>query len=233
MNPTRAARQADATCAELDQIITLVFGPAGLKQPAYVAYRRRVHSVIVRDNEPARIDGYKSRHGDTSGTGGNSELTAVEQAAARLVEHGQPADIVHAKVTLIVANVRQARDRLVGIDNALRLIPTSPGTPAPEAAVCSNCRIEPGDRETDVNGALPGARFLGLWCIDFVERQGGKVVGRHKPRLPSDVEIKAWQQGRKPRAHIDPKAKPFGFNNADGSRSYTGLAVTDLPPSAA
>lgn len=228
--PTRAERQADATCAELDQIFALLAGGPTVKDrnAHYAQLRRRIHAVIVRDNISAAVDGYKSRHGASDG-GGNSEHTAVESAALRLVEGGMPSDIVHAKVTLIVANVRQVRDRMVGIDNGLRLIPAEPGAPTPEPAKCSHCLLEPGDRETDVNGALPGARFLGLWCIDQVQnRASAPNYGGRRDFLPNKAEIDAWQSGRKPRVHVDPKDPAWKW--ADGS---TTGATLNPPPSAA
>lgn len=228
--PTRAQRQAEATGAELDQIMTMLGGPAALKLPTYTALRRRIVAVIRRDDEPNVIDGYESRHGDTSGTGGgNSELTPVERVAFRLVEAGQPADIVHAKVTLIVANVRQTRDRVVGVDNALRLIPAEPGQAAPEAALCSCCRLEPGDRETDVDGALPGVRFLCVTCITFVERQAGATVGRNagRARLPTTAEVEARRRGKTATKRVNPKDRPFAWR--DGSTT----GITPTPPTAA
>ena len=85
-------------------------------------------------------------------------------------------------------------------------------------AVCSHCRQLPGDRETDVNGSLPGARFLCVECITFVERQGGKVIGRHQPRLPNQTELAARATGRKPRARVDPTT-PFRWSD----KSTTGI----------
>ena len=95
MTPTRAARQADTTCAELDQLAALLFGGPTVKDPRahYANLRRQIHAAISRDNITAGIDGYRSRHGSTD-SGGNSDSTPVEAAALRLVEGGQPADIV-------------------------------------------------------------------------------------------------------------------------------------------
>jgi hypothetical protein len=235
--PTRAERDAELVGAFLDQIWALLGGgPTTKDRNAHFArFKREAMSVVRRDNEPNVLDGYKSRHGDASGVGGNSEFTAVESPAFRLVGGYQPKDDLHAAAELIKVNAPKAHNHLVAISNQVRRVPAEPGAPTPEPAKCSHCQLEPGDRETDVNGALPGARFLGLWCIQFVEQQGTAGVGSTRrgwaARLPNDTEITAWQSGRKPRAHVDPKAA-FGFNNADGTRSFTG-ATLNLPPSAA
>lgn len=230
MTPTRAARQADTTCAELDQLAALLFGGPTVKDPRahYANLRRQIHAAISRDNITAGIDGYRSRHGSTDG-GGNSDSTPVEAAALRLVEGGQPADIVHAKVTLIVASVHSAWRAANGWDNALRLIPTQ-GAPTGEVAVCSHCRERPGEAETTVNGMLDAAYFLCGECFRFVERQYGGKAGRHGYRLPNKAELDAMRSGRKPRARLDPTDRVAVAKWRDGST--TGLELRPPNPAA-
>jgi hypothetical protein len=237
--PTRSQRRADATCAELDQLAVILGGPKALAVPTYTALRRSVHAVISRDGEPATIDGYKSKHGDTSGarggpasvpTGDPNEpgYVALDGPLAMVLKRPD-IDVVHRAALRLEHNVRQMRDLGVGIDNAIRTVPT-PGQATPTAALCSCCRQEPGDRETDINGALPGARFLCLTCIAFVEKQGTAGIGSNRrgwaPRLPNDAELEARRTGKPARVRVNPK-EPFHWS--DGSTT----GITPTPPTAA
>ena len=164
--------------------------------------RAAIVDVVRRDSTSARIDGYPTTHSAGGGQGGNQELTAVERAAARLVESGQPADIHHALATRIEVNLRQALQALSAVLNAERLV-TKPGQ-KPETQKCEHCGREDGDRYTDVNGSLPIARYLGSWCIQFVEvRQSSPSYGGAGARLPNDQEIARWfDQGKKPKERV-------------------------------
>jgi hypothetical protein len=223
---TRAQRQADATIAELDQAVAWLFGTKGNKNPwaHFEALKRQIHEVMCRDEESPRIDGYRSRHGSSDG-GGNSDATPVEAAALRLVDGRQPVDVVHRATIRFVDVARTMRDAAVQGENALRTVPR-PGAPTEAARLCSWCQAEPGDRETDVNGALKGARFLGLECIGFVERQGSARVGRHGPRLPTPAEIEQRRTGKAPKARVNPKDIPFRW------RDGTTTGINQPPPAA-
>lgn len=229
--PSRSHRKADATCFDLDQV-----REPFAKDATYHAIRRAIHSAISRDDMPATIDGYKSRHGDASGVGGNSELTAVESAAFRLVAGERGADIVHAKVEVIIANVRRMLDAKVAIENALRLIPT--GIPDREvlegndATWCRSClRINHHSPRWQI--ATKGGSGIYAdcsWCVSFRKAHG---------IAPPEALLRMHADGRRitsadlarhlPKgAPKDPKATPFQWR--DGS---TTGATLNPPPSAA
>jgi hypothetical protein len=226
--PSRAQRQADATCAELDQTVTALVGPAGLKAPTYTALRRRIHAIISRDDQPATIDGYKSRHGSTDG-GGNSDSTPVEAAALRLAVGVVPVDVVHRAAIRLTHNVRQIRDMTVQNDNAVRTVP-APGLPSEQVALCSHCREFPGEMETTCNGALAAAYFLCERCIAYVDRQAGSRIGR--PRLPDQAWLEQQRTGKAPRKRVNPKDPAVAINWRHGATTSARVA-DDLPPSAA
>jgi hypothetical protein len=212
--PTRAQRQADATCAELDQLWHLLAGGPTTKNPGahYATLRRLIHTAIARDNEPHVVDGYKTRNGDPSSGGGNSDSTSVETAALRLVLGGQPADIVHAAVTRIVINVRQARDRIVAIDNALQEIPQAAPVTVDESTWCTSCL------RFNIHTPRSNQHKRCGWCRDFHAEHGmdapealvrQRAEGRRittsdlAKHLPANPPFR-WRDGSTTGTHLDP-----------------------------
>ena len=231
MPPTqsRAQRQAEEVGAILDQLRAILDGGPTVKNrdAHYAAFRRTVVSVVRRDAEPNVIDGYKSRHGDTSGSGGNSELTAVERAAFRLYDGGQPTDELHMAASLIYVNAPKAYNHLVAILNQVRRVPAEPGAPTEAARMCSHCHELPGEMETTCNGALDAVFFLCERCIAYVERQGTARAGRHGARLPDKAWLEQQRTGKAPKRRVDPQGRPFAWR--DGSTT----GITPTPPTAA
>jgi hypothetical protein len=163
----------------------------------------QITAAIRRDQQAARVDGYPSSHG-RPGSGGNNELTAVEAAAARLIETGQPADIVRMLVSRLETACKRLANDARSLEDILRALPTQ-APPAPQE--CEHCKTEAGDRYTDVDGALAIARFLCSPCIAFVELHAAAIKGAPnygstpmRPRLPNPAELEQRRQGRRPKA---------------------------------
>lgn len=160
--------------ANLDVIAEFVMGTGKDPRAHWSAKRRHLETVARRDAMPALIDGYPSSHG-SPGVGGNSELTAVEAAAARLVEHGQPRDETHAAVELLKVNAKQAADRVVSIDNAQRRIPTQARTDVFEGNDPTWCR---SCLRLQTHTVKAAGHTRCDWCEGFARTYG------HEPPLP-------------------------------------------------